>query len=197
MKITRQIIFVLIISAIFSNCKPPCKGTIDKIDNGVISTEFLNKNPYKTGDVIKLKHSEGKIISFSIERATTNEVNPLCDDCCFAEIKYQLNTTNFTPDYPIFDMKFRISNLDSLNVYMNLFIGNEQFIIPEIFPENSGQNVSLDSVLISEKYYYNVFSISNVNKENGTIYTKILYYNYEDGILKINMSNEEYYEIYE
>ena len=51
---------------------PPSQ--IETIDMGPLSDELLNKIPYKSGEYVSSKHSNGHNIVFSVNSKTTQEI---------------------------------------------------------------------------------------------------------------------------
>lgn len=189
---------LLIIFSILSiRCTPRCEEPII-IDRGKISERVLSYVPYQNGQTYRFQHSAGLVIIFDSKRQSRNQ-KIMCEECCTSIYNYEVNSTTLTPDYPIFDFGVEILNADTANIHFTARVGHYQFYIPT--PLNEAKNNGfVDSVLIKDKVYYNVFKL----KSNSYNYDKIekisadsLYYNFQQGILQITMSNGEKYTIYE
>lgn len=162
------------------------------IENGNLPDSALLIVPYQNGKVYKLKHSAGLVINFTANRETTDEITN-CVEYCKYETHYQTNRTTLYPDYPIFNISFEINNLDTNQIFCSALIAKSAFVIPD-----SKNNVEkVDSVLVDTTYYKEVFKIKSQHYTyyNDSIYVDSMYYNYESGILKLIMSNNETYTI--
>lgn len=185
---------LIIFSLISIRCTPRCEEPII-IDHGKIAELVLRCVPYQDGRIYKFQHSAGLIIPFASKRQS-NKQKSRCRRCCTSINQYEVNSTTLTPDYPIFDFGFELSNVAAPNILFTASVGQSQFYIPT--PANELKNQ--DSVLIKDRVYYNVFKLkSNSNNFDNKekIYADSLYYNFEQGILLITMSNGEKYTIYE
>jgi hypothetical protein len=183
------IITCLILSGCF-----PCHTTT--VENGPLPNSALELVPYQKGNTYKLKHSNGLVISFETTRETQEEYT-YCTECCKYIYHFEINTTKLSPDYPIFNCDFGISNRDTTHLDCYASIGKSVFYIPTENTENNYYE-KVDSLILNSIVYYNVFKLktdydSYYNQDS--IYADSLFYNYEHGILKVLMSNEEYYEI--
>ena len=192
LKVSRNILVVIIwIFLIKAGCHP-CHPVIT--DKGSLSEETLNLIPYKTGQTIRFRHSDGQLISFDVFRETRKETAG-CDECC-NEILYEVNTTTLTPDYPVFSPQLYVSNFDTMVHSINIQTGRSNFLIPGL-PEDQDNLDRSDSLTINGIMYYDVFRLKVISGPvNIMIYADSLYYNKMEGILKIIMTNGESYEIY-
>ncbi|MEA3451372.1 MAG: hypothetical protein U9Q83_05655 [Bacteroidota bacterium] len=166
------------------------------IENGKLPDSALLYIPYQDGEIYKFKHSNGLVVNFSTYRKTTDEITG-CVEYCKYETHYQKNSTNLYPDYPIFDINLEINNLDTNYIFCSAFIAKSSFIIPT--GNNNFENVKkMDSVLIDTVYYKDVFKIkaNYYSYIDESISVDSMYYNYEFGILKIIITNDETYTIY-
>jgi len=192
---SRNHLLIIILILLFG-CNP-CDDSIT-IDNGKIPEKVLKYVPYQNGQIYKFKHSAGLIIEFTTIRQSRDEYS-WCEECCKYNYKYEVNSTTLTPDYPIFDFGFEISNLDTTYYSFIARVGKYQFYIPT--SANSSEYYEFaDSILINDKLYFDVFKLkSNYGSyyDKDSLFADSLYYNYELGIIKIKMSNGEKYEIYE
>lgn len=179
---------------IFSLALAGCCDTI-VINNGPLPETALLLVPYQDGETYSLKHSNGLIINFATSRETRDEWD--FERPC-TEVRYQLNSSRLTPDYPIFNLSFSISNSRAPHIDCYASIGNGWFYIPSDDTQ-TGEFELADSLIIGNHTFYNIFILANYNVPyfgHQGIYPDTLYYNYEFGILKIVMSNNESYEIY-
>jgi hypothetical protein len=170
-----------------------CCDTI-VINNGPLPETALLLVPYQAGETYRFKHSNGLVINFETSRETRDEWD--FERPC-TEVRYQLNSTRLTPDYPIFNLSFSISNSNAPHIDCYASFGNSWFYIPSDEPQ-TGVFEMVDSLIISNTTFYNVFMLANYNTPyfgNQGIYSDTLFYNYDFGILKIVMSNNESYEI--
>ncbi len=195
MKKALSIIFI-IASGIFviscRHCNPPI------IDNGTISNEAKALIPYQNDDVLTLKHNSGHEVHFACMRQSRIETTSCnCMDCCKTpRIKFEINTIKLEPDYPIFSINFWISNIDQNFISYNCSIGKASYRLPF---SNQTYEPMIDSIIINGNTYYNVYGLkadySNYFNPPDAIRVDSLYINKNEGILKITMTNEEYYEI--
>ncbi len=183
-----NISFAIIASVGLGLCSGRCDET--PITRTTIPADAFDIIPYQDLSTLKLKHSGGYVISFEANKRI-EEYSGGCEECCSVEY-YEIGMIKLVPDYPIFELSFVVGG-DSLWRYCNFYAGLNSFNIP-VASVGSSAN---DSVLIGENYYPNVFKIKSYQDayQSSPIYADSLYYNYQDGILKIIMSNQEYYEI--
>jgi len=186
----------LIFSVLLYGCWP-CDTIM--IENGKLPDSALKYVPYINGETYKFKHSNGLEINYKTTRETYEEWTS-CSECCKYEYHFEINSTILTPDYPIFNLQFQIDNRDTLNYQCYASIGKYGFYIPTNNEHDIDYYEQVDSVQIDSVYYYQVFKLKS-NYDNyysrDSIYVDSIYYSYDKGIIKILLSNNENYTIYE
>jgi hypothetical protein len=186
---------IIALFVIFSGCRP-CEP--ETYDMGKLSDEALAHIPYQSGDQVTLQHSAGHKINFQVTRTTTQKEEHLCGHCCDIYL-FEENQTILTPDYPIFPITVTISNMDSVVHAFGVWMNGASFSIPTTDFQFEYYHQA-DSLIIGKSTYYDVFLLKDeldyyqYSQENP-IRVDSLYYNYSQGILKITMSNDEYYQI--
>lgn len=181
---------------LFSACSP-CADPI-LIDRGKIADTALKMVPYQNGKTYRLQHSAGLVISFTATRQSREEYLE-CEECCKYRYKYEVDETTLTPDYPIFNLGFQISNFDSTRLSFSGNAGYYNFHIPSLadglnIPEFAG------SMVLDGREFYDVYRMKSdygYLSRKDTIYPDSLYYSYGLGIIQLKMSNGERYSIYE
>lgn len=173
---------------------PPCDPI--EIDNGPIPDSILALVPYNHGGIYRLRHSNGKTISFAAQRYSECQIME-CRYCCDRTNRFEINTTSLTPDYPVFNISLRLSNADTAQYEFSCSVGKFFLNIPVHKSQYSVFYDFTDSLLIGEIYYHNVFRIKpyDNNLWNEPIKVDSVFYNQTEGILLIKMSNDEYYRI--
>ena len=192
MKIFLSILFSIFITFISCiNCKSVIK------DVGEIPENINSLIPYADSQTFSLKHSEGQIINFTVERHTREEFFD-CHKCCAVITKFRVCALRFFPDYPIFNMRAEISNLDSVRFDIYFSIGNAFFNL-DINEEGQLNHEIIDSILIDSIWHYNIIGLKSetYSYNNEELHADSLFYNTEKGILKIIMSNAETYTLSE
>lgn len=189
----RTVVFVFIFFLVQSciPCDPPII-----VDLGPLSEEQLQLVPYKDKQTYMFRHNQGQVISFVAERGTTQE-QTYSSHCSKYEYLYEMNTTYLIPDYPVFNIVLWLSNPMEEEVYFNLNVGTRSFYMPTDF--SNSYFPRKDSVWIIDQFYYNVFQLKSQSDyyQSDSIYADSIYYNFDYGILKIIMSNDENFTIYE
>jgi hypothetical protein len=191
---TMKRIFILLIFTVpfFYGCPIRC----DQIE---VQTSTLNELsarqvPYVDGGSYSLKHSAGKTINFSCARKITDEISH-CYECC-QEFKYQVDETILTPDYPIPSITLRIMSDEENRSNMSVHFGRSYFIVPV----NWENEMKVDSIEIGNKFYHDVYRLKNIEYSFNNSWEDLadsLYYNKENGILKITLHNGEHYVLSE
>lgn len=190
----KSIILVLLLTV--GGCRP-CEYILH--DMGLLPEEALAYVPYQKGESVILQHSEGGIITFSVDRYSTIREESMGSHSC-AMYKYEENITTLRPDHPVMEISFYINNMDTTIYFGNVYIERAGFTIPTQEFQYEYFDYA-DSLLIDSTYYYNVFKLSNesanynLSRIDNPISIDSLYYNYENGILKVTLTNDEYYEI--
>lgn len=189
---TRLILVFLVL--LLYGC-PPCDDPV-VLDHGPLPDSIHALIPYVDGNVYSFQHSNGQIINFAATRYSETEVMD-CDYCCDHTISYEINSTKLTPDYPIFNIYFRLSNVDTIQYEFSSNVGKYFLNIPVNKNQYSVFINYTDSLQIGNTYYYDVFGIKpyNHNLYNEPIRVDSMFYNRTNGIILIKMSNEEYYSI--
>ena len=184
------------------------------LDLGRIPEQYLATVPYQNGDVFRMQHeSDRLVIDFTVSRHRQKETGY---DYIFEKYKpapnyiyeYESDITKCTPDYPIFDVEISFSNqymayeeegMQSWAKSASLFaVGSAR--IPFFGEDCSGYEV-LDSLKVCNRYYYDVFKLKSdlvsYYEEGDAVHADTYYYNYENGLLGVVMSNGEKYWLYE
>ena len=195
-----------------------CPGHEPEVINlGTIPEKYLPTVPYEDGQTFYLQHeSDRVVIPFKVMRyRTTNEGN---NEFGFDDygakfqpapsvyFNYEVDVTTCKPDYPLFDIDIRFSNAymaDSVYYnepvrykYAQLSCHHLYASIPFI-GEPTEQFKVLDTFEVNGHVYHDVFEFANEGQDLQGIYIKTLYYNYEKGVIAIDMSNSEKYLLYE
>ena len=182
---------VIFVTALFHGCWPCHTITIE---NGPLPEKALAFVPYQDGETYKIGHSKGLVINYRATRETTDGWTE-CTECCKYEYHYQINTIRLVPDYPVFELYFEISNPDTAFINCYGSAGKYNFLIPASEMQ-SEYFESEDSLKLGDIFYKDVFKLkSSYWSHQDSIFADSMYYNYEFGILKLIMSNGEYYEI--
>lgn len=188
-------ILLLLLPVLLTGCWP-CETTL--IDNGPLPDSVLKYIPYENGSVYKFKHSNGLVVGYETARETTGE-RSYCVECCKYEYKYESNHTELKPDYPIFNIQFDIDNQDTAYIQLYASVGKYGFYIPTNTYDDYMYYEKVDSLLVDTAWYYQVYKLKSNYDDYYTpdlIYVDSIYYNFNNGILKIIMSNDESYTIY-
>jgi len=166
------------------------------IDMGLIPDSILSQVPYQDGQIYPFTHSGGKVISFTAQRTSRDEYL-YCDRCCDDySYRYQVNETVLTPDYPVFPFRIQLNSLDSACYAHMISIGNCSFHLLARNPDAYHFDYA-DSLQFNGKWYPGVYSLKNTDSYwmiQDSIRPDSLYYNFRSGIIKIVMTNGEYYQ---
>jgi len=190
-----KIIIVLVVTVLLVSCR--CDEPI-LIDLGPIPEKFLKQVPYEHGKTYQFKHSAGLIINFEASRETRDEYSG-CERCCDFDYKYQVNETQLNPDYPVFAFHIQLNGMDTVHCQPSFRIG-QSFFYP---PWDSGAPSDLqplDSVRLTGRWYYDVYALKNISDSwfsRDSITADSLYYNFSSGVLRVVMTNGEYYQKHE
>ncbi len=190
---TLKLLFLLPLVLLLTGC-PRCRPVY--FNNGPLPEKALAYVPYKDGEVYKFRHSAGHIIRFTCSRFNQT-AQTHCEECCSTVFNYMVNTTWLEPDYPLFNIQIDIANPDTSYLYCSAYLG-AGFNIP-VNPQDTILAQKTDSVFVDSTWYYDVFLLKSYPGDFldlGEIYVDSLYYNYQNGILKIIMSNNETYTIF-
>ncbi|MFA9389217.1 MAG: hypothetical protein ACERKD_05395 [Prolixibacteraceae bacterium] len=190
-KFVLKLIIVFTLILIFYGCPTPC-GEMQINTVSPIADSILNYIPYHNGDEVILEHSAGTKIIFNAERESKTEIS-YCDRCCDSW-EYHFDRTVLTPNYPIHPIVFELVKYEENYSDFNVTVGISTFR----FPTYDLSALVVDSILINNKMYFSVFTLKAAPNENYygeefAFFADSLYYNSEFGILKLTMSNNEYY----
>ena len=166
------------------------------------------------GDVFRMKHeSDRTVIDFTVSRHRQKETGfdymyekyKPAPNCIY---EYESDITKCTPNYPIFNVEIEFSNrymafeeeggqnyAKSATIFA---VGSAR--LPLIGEDTSNYEM-LDSLKVNGRYYHDVFKLKSelvdYYEEEGSIHADTYYYNYENGLLGVVMSNGEKYWLYE
>jgi hypothetical protein len=191
----RFLLFSLLLILAASGCDR-CRNP-ELIDTGDLTPEKLALVPYADGEVVRLKHSAGQVIDYTVSRSTTVETREYSSYC--EVLKFRLNTTRLVPVYPVFPITFYIANTDVNYTAFESVVGKYFYYLPKSKDEALTYGTMSD-IYINDSLYRDVFMMKTPSYSilpNEIIYVDSLWYNYSSGIIKILMSNKESYIIYE
>ncbi len=189
---TRLLLFVSV-TILLTAC-PRCPETI-LLDNGPLPDEAMQYIPYRNGQSVMFRHSHNMEVRFDVYQVKYQQTTS-CAECCKYNIRYETNRTDLKPNYPLFNISLEISNIDTSFFYSYANVGSSAFSIPTNGPDQPDAE-RLDSALVDSVWYYDVYKLGTSGGYQGeeVIYADTIFYNYTDGIIKIIMSNKEYYEL--
>ena len=182
------------------------------VDLGCIPEQYLATVPYKDGDVFRVQHEASKvIIEFEVSRHRNKETG---FDYVYRYkpapnyyYVYEVDRTVCKPKYPIFDIDISFSNqymayeeegLQAWNKVATLYAAGGTSI--PLFGEDRSNYEVIDSLYINDRYFHDVFKLKTdyyYDEVEEMIHADTIFYNYENGVLGIQMSNGEKYWLYE
>jgi len=174
----------------------------------------LNVVPYKKGQEIKFKHSNGYEFKFTVSDRVSTWRKSNDDEVGFHSCDYYLyedNVTSLSSSYPKLEIKFSLTAQDTTDHYikpLSITIGkNNQTMIDyhrwQLLPSGYFNRILFyDTLRVNQKLYRKVFQsevwnyYTDIDTANLVTIKSILY-NKEFGLLQIKMSNQETYTINE
>lgn len=174
-------------------CRPCDPQTFDM---GALSADALAMVPYSNDEKTVFKHSNGKLIYFTVERNTYQRTEHMCAECCDI-LKFEEDITRLMPDQKVIQPELYISNADSTYIVCYIRVNQSSFQLP-VHNFELEMVEMLDTMKLGTKEYYNVFCLeyqSGFYSPDTPIYIDSLYYNFDFGILKITLSNDEFYQL--
>ena len=190
---------ILFIALAMMSCCRPCEPKM--FDMGNIPQEVLDRLPYEDNDIMELVHSAGRVIRFSITHTVEDKEEIVCFDCCNTYL-YEEASTSFRPDHPVFDCSMRLNNMDTIMYFLDISIGRAYYQVP-VSDSTWAYYDRVDSVRIGGRFYHEVYRLGDQyqfgadGEQEGIIAVDSLYFNFAEGILKITMTNDEYYQLAE
>jgi len=185
--------FILaVMGTVLTGCPPPCEYML--IEYGSLSEEAISCSPYNDGQSYSFIHSGGHKVSFLANR--TREMRTEYYGEC-TEVRSESDLSTLTPDYPIFSFNVGIHKNDTTQYSCLIWVGSSSFWFPPTSLMDHGHTY-YDSIQMDQNLYREVYKMGNNWKDEipeGQILADSIYYNTSYGILKILMSNGEFYEI--
>ena len=209
---------LLILSGLFVLTACPHKApTIFNLEP--LEEKYRESVPYQDGDTFVLQHETNKTLIefkvwryFQIDNEYEGETYYRYGPCIYYE-NYQQDITECRTDYPLFDFKLQMNNEyrisasnDSIddNPYakiLSISAGNDFYTWLPFKGVTIGDYQVLDSMQVNGRTYHDVFELKNQSYgyeyEGANDGIQLLYYNYEDGIVGVEMSNGEKFMRYE
>jgi len=197
MSILKKITLIITVSFLLTACpSPPCEIK----DYGVISQEILDLLPYENQETYSFKHNSGQLVDFSCERYQEEQTFGCYDSHGGVGAKSERDVLRLTATYPAFHINFETNKgMDENDVAHYMITGriqnSEVFYIPT--PAENYSYEILNTITINAHNYTDVYKIPTEHRTDTSVYVDTLYYNTTKGILKLKMSNNEYYDINE
>lgn len=187
--------FILFSFVIFLYACPLSEREI--IDYGQLPDSLLNLVPYRDGETYNFTDPSGEVIQFQAFRELVQIKEPRCPECFFGpDILFEQDFTMLKTESDAFNVTFTINNEDSTYINFQSNIGKNIFPIP-LSREAIYDEFVLDSLYIDSIIYRDILKIptrlSDLYKD--PINPDSMYYNFENGIIKIIMSDGGCYTI--
>lgn len=192
-KVSRHWLFLLVLP--FLQACPPFICNSDPVVYPSLSDSILNFNPYNDGDTIVFVHSQGAHIDAYCSRVRSEKYDG-CAECCVQNVREE-DVTELKLNYPLSDIRIKLFNHQEGEGEMEFSFASGYIYFPVYY-----QELMKDSLMLENKFYHDVYVIpfynSSRNDPNGfSIFADTLYYSVQKGIIKISMSNNEYFILYE
>ena len=185
-----------------------------------LDEKYRESVPYQDGETFCLQHETDKtLIEYTVWRRlhVINEYDGesyyrFSPPPAYCWDNFQQDITECRTNYPLFNFEFRMSNeykMDETfnpeadNIYakrMSISVGDDFYAGLPFKGVTFDDYVMLDSLQVNGRTYYDVFQLDNQSYgEYGELHEgiQVLYYNYEDGIVGVEMSNGEKFMRYE
>ena len=216
----KKLPILLILSGLFVLTACPHKApTIINLEP--LEEKYRESVPYQDGDTFVLQHETNKtLIEFKVWRYL--QVDNVYEGETYYRMQYdphiyyenyQQDITECRTDYPLFNFKLQMDNeygiaeaYDSTAVnshakILSIIAGNNFYTWLPFKGVTFGDYVMLDSMQVNGRTYYDVFELKNQSYgyeyEGANDGVQVLYYNYENGIVGVEMSNGEKFMRYE
>lgn len=188
----KELVLLVGIIPILCGC-PICKPT-EVIDIGPIPDSLYTLVPYQNDSAYQFIHSNGYVVDFLAKRYTEDSFT--WNECgCSPNYKQYRNTTNLVSTYPSINIQLNIEKYDSIHSFFTIVAQNSSFGYLPVDTFFTASN--RDSILINNTYYKDVFVLQNDDTYNASIiFADSIYYNKQNGLLKLFMHNGENYAIY-
>ncbi len=186
---------LLLISALFIlyACPLPCEP--QRISVLPIPDSVSMLIPYKNGDTVNFQHSGGLVVPFVCQRDSSAEY--ACSDWCSPGQEYRLDETLLIPDYPISSVFVQLTKYDEQNLLFSISVANSSTVLNALHE----LSFNLDSLEVNQKWFYCVMALNLSSSENPNYPNKLrfdsVYYTQQNGIVRLTMSNGEYYDLFE
>lgn len=214
----KKLPILLIFSGLFVLTACPHKDpTI--IDLEPLEEKYRASVPYNDGDTFVLQHETNKtLIEFKvwrylqIDNEYEGETYYRYEPSIYYE-NYQHDITECRTDYPLFNFKLQMSNeyriaeaydstaVNSYAKILSIIAGNNFYTWLPFKGVTLGDYQILDSMQVNGHTYHDVFELKNQSYgyeyEGADDGIQLLYYNYENGIVGVEMSNGEKFMRYE
>lgn len=185
---------ILFLVPILQAC-PPVFCEPKTINYPPLSEETLSFVPYKYGDSLLFVHSGGTKIAAHCTRIKTRESDG-CSECC-TQNSYEIDNTTITFDYPISEFIINLSSFDSVHVELYVFFNPSSINYPVGLHDMIKDSMLIDGKIYTQVYTLPFYSQSYYSGEYFRLFADSLYYNSAYGVIKICMSNGEYFTRYE
>ncbi|NLU39560.1 MAG: hypothetical protein GXX78_11825 [Bacteroidales bacterium] len=186
---------LLSISALFIlyACPLPCEP--QRISVLPIPDSVSMLIPYKNGDTVNFQHSGGLVVPFVCQRDSSAEY--AYSDWCSPGQEYRLDETLLIPDYPISSVFVQLTKYDEQNLLFSISVANSSTVLNALHE----LSFNLDSLKVNQKWFYCVMALNLSSSENPNYPNKLrfdsVYYTQQNGIVRLTMSNGEYYDLFE
>lgn len=217
----KKLLILLILSGLFVLTACPHKDpTIIKLEP--FEEKYRESVPFHDGDTFVLQHETNKTLIefkvwryFQIDNEYEGETFYRYEPCIYYIYyeNYQQDITECRTNYPLFDFKLQMNNQYRIHEYSDSTADNSHAKTLSICAGNNfytwlpfkgvtfGDYVMLDSMQVNGRTYYDVFELKNQSYgyeyEGANDGVLVLYYNYENGIVGVEMSNGEKFMRYE
>lgn len=190
-------ILLLLVLALLNACEH-CPDIPDTYESrGRLSSELLKCIPYNDGELVFFKYGEATTIPYRARRKLSKVDYIYQGECSNDYTSYEADRTLLISGDDVFNIEFRISNLDT-DDWLYFSYGSNDRRIPVNDYQRQFYNIE-DTMTINGKNYFDVILIKFSGRWNNEYYPDSvqmdsLYYNYTYGILKLTLQGGRSFE---
>lgn len=174
-------------------CPPRCDP--HPISLTPIPDSALALVPYQNGDTVVFMHSGGLLVSFVCLRETSSDSELVYD--CYDQPESRIDNTTLSPLYPLNSIVLQLAKYDEQNFSFDLYTGRSSAFL-NVF---DSAFFGIDSFYINDNCYNSVAGFKLHSSEyynyKDLFGVDSVYYTVEKGILRMTMTNNEYFDLYE